>query len=95
MVSKASSVEYSHHMDIQSNDLNWANKADAEIFHIPLSPQAREKSNNQVPANMNSNGPITRVDLTNTMLPNQDINRLSLPTLSYESIFGENLGFYR
>jgi len=73
-------------MEIQSSGLNWANQADAEIFHIPLSFQAREESNNQAQVNLNLDGPTTRVDLTNASCPSQDVNRLSPPALSYEEL---------
>ena len=33
-------------MEIQNSDLNWANQVNAEIFHILLSSQAKEESNN-------------------------------------------------
>jgi len=45
--SKSSDNEYTHRMEIQSSDPNWANQADIEIFHIPLSSQAKEESYNQ------------------------------------------------
>ena len=48
VVSKALTNVYVTYMEIQSEDLNWANQADTEIFHIPVSSQAGEESNNQV-----------------------------------------------
>jgi len=84
--SKSSDDEYAHRMKIQSSDLNWTNQADAKIFYIPLSSQAREESNNQAQANLNLNGPTTHVDLTNTSCLSQDVNRLSPHALSYEEL---------
>ena len=84
--SKSSDNEYAYRMKIQSSNPNWANQADAEIFHIPLSSQARKESNNQVQVNLNFDGPTIYVDLTNALCPSQDVNRLFLPALSYEEL---------
>jgi len=86
VVSKASTDIYATYIKIQSEDPNWTNQADTEIFHIPVSFQAREESNNQVSVNLDSNGSTTCVDLTATLFPNQNINNLSLPSLSYEEL---------
>ena len=44
--SKFSDDKYAHKIEIQNSDLNWANQVNAEIFHILLSSQAKEESNN-------------------------------------------------
>ena len=73
-------------MEIQSDDLNWANQTDIELFKVPFSSQAGGESNNQVPANETPYGPTTRVDLANNMFPNPDHSDLTPPSLSYAEL---------
>ena len=73
-------------MEIQNNNLNWANQVNTKNFHISLSSQAGEEYNNQVSANINSNSLTTCIDLANTTFPYHNINRLSPPALSYKEL---------
>ena len=86
VISKASTDIYATHIEIQSENTNWTNQADIEIFHIPVSSQAEGESNNQVLANLDSNSPTIYIDLAVISFPNQNINSLSLPLLSYEEL---------
>ena len=86
VISKASTDIYATHIEIQSENTNWTNQADIEIFHIPVSSQAEGESNNQVLANLDSNSPTICTDLAAISFPNQNINSLSLPLLSYKEL---------
>jgi len=44
---KSSIEDYTHWMEIQSKDPNWANQANTEIFCVPVSSQVEGESNNQ------------------------------------------------
>jgi len=78
-------------MEIQSEDLNWANQIDNEIFYIPISSQVEGKSNTQAQAALNLSISTTRVDLNITMGPEQAINSLFSPTLLYEELQPANI----
>ena len=84
--SRTSSVAYSKRMEIQSDDLNWANQTDIELFKVPFSSQAGGESNNQVPANETPYGPTTYIDLANNMFPNPDYSNLTPLSLSYAEL---------
>jgi len=73
-------------MKIQSKDPNWANHADTEIFHVPVSSQVEGESNNQAQVALNPNVSTIHVDLNITMSFEQNINRLSPSVLSYKEL---------
>jgi len=73
-------------MEIQSEDPNWANQIDNEIFHVPTFSQVEGESNTQAQVALNLSIPTTRVDLNTTTGPEQAINSLSPPALLYEEL---------
>jgi len=77
-------------MEIQSKDLNWANQADTEIFHVPVSSQVEGENNNQAQMALNPNISTTCVNLNITMSSEQNINRLSPSALSYKELQSAN-----
>ena len=86
VISKLSNDIYSHRMEIQSKDPNWANQIDNEIFHVPTSSQVEGESNTQAQAALNLSIPTTCVDLNTTTEPKQAINSLSPPVLLYKEL---------
>ena len=73
-------------MEIQSEDPNWANQIDNEIFHVPTSSEVERESNTQAQVALNLSIPTTCMNLNTTMGPKQAINSLSPPTLLYEEL---------
>ena len=45
-VSRTSSIAYSKQIEIQSDDMNWANQTNIELFKVSFSSQARRESKN-------------------------------------------------
>ena len=70
-------------MEIQGDDLNWANQTDAIIFNIPLPSQVEGGRNNHILANDNLQDSTTCVDLTSNSYSTLNQTDLSPPSLSY------------
>ena len=79
-------INYGIHIEIQSDDPNWANQTDTIIFNIPFPSQVKGGSNNHVPANNNLQGPTTHVDLTSNLCSTPNQTDLSPPSLSYTEL---------
>jgi len=69
VLSKASSIEYSAHIEAQSIDSNWANQTEDELFQLSYVTPKGGKLNIQVSANNINSMPLSHVSNANNMCP--------------------------
>jgi len=84
--SSISSIKYATHIEIQSEDSNWANQTDTVIFNIPLPSQVEGGSINYVLANNNPQGSSTCVNLMSNSYSTTNQADLSPLSLLYTEL---------
>ena len=90
MLSKASSIEYSAHIEAQSIDSNWANQTEDELFQLSYVTPKEGKSNIQVPANNIDSMPLSHVSNANNMYPQAFAINSGISSLLYVKLQLDN-----
>jgi len=90
VLSKASSIKYSAHIEAQSIDSNWANQTEDELFQLSYVTPKRGESNIQVPANNIDSIPLSHVSNANNTCPQAFAINSSISSLLYVKLQLDN-----